>query len=71
MRPSPILCTSHLDGKGVKLFRATCEYDPEGIVAKRKDSAYQSGAERSADWIKVKNPQYSQIRGRQELLVRF
>jgi uncharacterized metal-binding protein len=60
----PILCASAtLDRKGVNLFKA-CEYDLEGIVAKRKDSAYESD-ERSAS--RIKNPQYSQIRGKHEL----
>ena len=66
--PCPILYTSHLDGQGIKLFRAACEYDLEGIVAKRKDAPYSD--ERSAAWVKIKNPQYSQVRGRQELFVR-
>jgi ATP-dependent DNA ligase len=33
--------------------------DLEGIVSKRKDSAYRSGAYRSGrspDWLKMKNP---------------
>ncbi|MBP1622103.1 MAG: ligD, partial [Acidobacteria bacterium] len=63
---SPIRYTSHLDGKGIALFRAACEYDLEGIVAKRKDAPYESD-ERSTSWIKIKNPQYSQIWDRHEL----
>jgi ATP-dependent DNA ligase len=31
-----------------------CEVALEGIVSKRKDSAYRSG--RSPDWLKMKNP---------------
>jgi bifunctional non-homologous end joining protein LigD len=40
------------DGEGV--FRHACAMGLEGIVAKRRDKPYRSG--RSADWIKVKNP---------------
>jgi len=66
-RPAaPILYTSHLDGQGIALFRAACDGDLEGIVAKRKDARYESD-ERSTTWIKIKNPQYSQVRGRHEL----
>jgi ATP-dependent DNA ligase len=31
-----------------------CKMGLEGIVSKRKDSAYRSG--RSPDWLKMKNP---------------
>jgi bifunctional non-homologous end joining protein LigD len=33
--------------------RHACKLGPEGIVSKRKDSAYRSG--RSSDWLKMKN----------------
>jgi ATP-dependent DNA ligase len=33
---------------------------PEGIVSKRKDSAYRSG--RSPDWLKMKNPEASAVK---------
>ncbi len=59
---SPILYTSHLDGKGCELFRVACEADLEGIVAKRKDAPYECG-ERVTTWAKIKNPHYSQARG--------
>jgi ATP-dependent DNA ligase len=45
------------------LFRLACREDLEGIVAKRKDGAYGS----RTDWVKIKNPAYSQIVGRHEL----
>jgi hypothetical protein len=35
-------------------FRHACKMGLEGIVSKRKDSAYRSG--RSPDWPKKKNP---------------
>jgi bifunctional non-homologous end joining protein LigD len=34
-------------------LRAACKLGLEGIVSKRKDSAYRSG--RSPDWLKMKN----------------
>jgi bifunctional non-homologous end joining protein LigD len=36
------------------VFAHTCKLGLEGIVSKRKDSAYRSG--RSPDWLKKKNP---------------
>jgi bifunctional non-homologous end joining protein LigD len=42
----------HEDGEMV--FRHVCKLGLEGIVSKRKDSAYRSG--RSPDWLKMKNP---------------
>src|SRR5919108_4893572 len=43
----------HMDGDGEILFRHACKLGLEGIVTKRKDSAYRSG--RSPDWLKMKN----------------
>jgi ATP-dependent DNA ligase len=37
-----------------------CEVALEGIVSKRKDSAYRSG--RSPDWLKMKNPEASAVK---------
>jgi ATP-dependent DNA ligase len=42
----------HEDGEVV--FRHACKLGLEGIVSKRKDSAYRSG--RCPDWLKMKNP---------------
>ncbi len=49
-----------IEGKGTKLFSVLREHDLEGMVAKRLDAAYT----RRARWIKVKNPHYSQNKGR-------
>jgi ATP-dependent DNA ligase len=38
--PAPVLYVEHFDERGVDLFRAVCEMDLEGIVAKRKDGLY-------------------------------
>jgi hypothetical protein len=39
---------------GEIVFRHACKVGLEGIVSKRKTSAYRSG--RSSDWVKMKNP---------------
>jgi bifunctional non-homologous end joining protein LigD len=61
-----LLYLPHLERTGVQLFQAVCRLDLEGIVAKRKDAPYRSD-ERESTWIKIKNPQYSQMKGRREL----
>ena len=43
----------HLEGDGPTVFAHACNMGLEGIVSKRKDSAYRSG--RSPDWLKIKN----------------
>ena len=42
-----------MKGDGGTVFRPACKLGLEGIVSKRKDSAYRSG--RSPDWLKMKN----------------
>jgi bifunctional non-homologous end joining protein LigD len=44
----------HIEGDGPTVFVHACTMGLEGIVSKRKDSAYRSG--RSPDWLKMKNP---------------
>ena len=44
----------HIEGDGADIFRAACKLGHEGVVAKRKDLAYESG--RSKRWLKIKNP---------------
>jgi bifunctional non-homologous end joining protein LigD len=43
----------HIEGDGSTVFAHACKMGLEGIVSKRKDSAYRSG--RSPDWLKMKN----------------
>ena len=43
-RSRVILCSQHILGRGVELYRAVCERDLEGIVAKRKASTYDPAA---------------------------
>jgi ATP-dependent DNA ligase len=42
-----------MEGDGGTVFRHACKLGLEGIVSKRKNSAYRSG--RSPDWLKMKN----------------
>ena len=43
----------HIEGDGSTVFAHACKLGLEGIVSKRKGSAYRSG--RSSDWLKMKN----------------
>jgi bifunctional non-homologous end joining protein LigD len=50
----PVRFTPHRNGEhGEELFRDACERGLEGVIAKRADSPYRSGA-RSRDWLKLK-----------------
>jgi bifunctional non-homologous end joining protein LigD len=44
----------HIEGDGPTVFAHACKMGLEGIVSKRKGSAYRSG--HSPDWLKMKNP---------------
>src|SRR5215813_7198548 len=68
-RKSRLLYLDHLERNGSGLYAKACEFDLEGIVAKWKDGSYIADDRRSS-WVKVKNPQYSQIEGREELFER-
>ena len=46
---------------GENLYKLVCSQDLEGVVMKHKASRY------GESWIKVKNPAYSQLKGRHEL----
>ena len=46
------------------MFRHACKMGLEGIVSKRKDSAYRSG--RSPDWLKMKNPEAAAVKREEE-----
>jgi ATP-dependent DNA ligase len=69
-KTSRILYVGHIDTQGRALFEKACKLDLEGIVAKRKHSTYRATEKPSTHWIKVKNPQYSQVQGREELFER-
>ena len=67
---SRVLYVDHIESRGQKFFQRVCELDLEGIVAKRKDSLYRVTEKSSRDWMKIKNPHYSQAEGREELFDR-
>ena len=48
------------------MFEKTLEFDLERIVAKWKAGRYVADNRRSS-WVKIKNPNYSQAEGREEL----
>jgi bifunctional non-homologous end joining protein LigD len=54
----------HIEGDGPTVFAHACKLGLEGIVSKRKDSAYRSG--RSSDWLKMKNPTAPAVRREEE-----
>jgi len=60
----------HVEADGCLLFEQIVKMDLEGIVCKRKDSPYKVTEKPSRHWIKVKNPNYSQAEGREELFER-
>jgi bifunctional non-homologous end joining protein LigD len=62
-QPAPVLYVDHVAGRGVRLFRAVCEMDLEGIVAKLGTGPYTPEA---ASWVKIKNRTYTQAEGRHE-----
>jgi bifunctional non-homologous end joining protein LigD len=62
-----LLYCDHIDGDGEGLFGLACENDLEGIVAKRKTDPYLS---EHAAWMKIRNQNYSQWIGREELFER-
>lgn len=51
---SNIKLLKHIANNGEDLYDAACEQGFEGIIAKKKDSYYQSGI-RSLDWLKIKS----------------
>jgi bifunctional non-homologous end joining protein LigD len=53
--------------RGTDLYRVACARDLEGIVAKWTPGVYQADG-RGTSWLKINNPEYSQIVGRRDLL---
>jgi bifunctional non-homologous end joining protein LigD len=63
-----LLYCDHVEQDGEGLFRLAVEHDLEGIVAKRKPGLYMP--EQSTSWLKIRNRNYSQWVGREELFER-
>jgi bifunctional non-homologous end joining protein LigD len=66
-RGERLLYCDHIDAHGYGLFRLACEHDLEGIVAKRKCDPYLPD---HATWLKIRNHEYSQWLGREDLFER-
>ena len=64
-----LLYVDHLESEGERLFELACKHDLEGIVAKHRHSRYTAESSNPA-WIKIKNRNYSQTIGRDELFER-
>jgi ATP-dependent DNA ligase len=47
------------------LFQAVCERGCEGVVAKCNLGIYSAAG--TVTWLKIRNPNYTQIRGRHEM----
>ncbi len=67
---SRLLYARHIEGDGTGLFDVVCREDLEGVVGKRKHGRYLDGRESNTTWVKVKNPNYSQAVGRDDLFAR-
>ena len=66
LRPRAVRYVEHV-ASGTELFRAVCELDMEGIVAKQAAGLYTP--ERTS-WVKIKNRAYSQALGRSDFFDR-
>lgn len=62
-----LLSCDHIDRDGKSLFELVCQHDLEGIVAKRNSEPYLA---QHAKWLKIRNRNYSQWIGREELFER-
>lgn len=51
---------------GLTMYKFMCENDLEGLVAKRVDAPYN----KRTKWYKIKNPDYSQAKGREKIFNR-
>lgn len=64
-----LLYVDHVETDGERLFQLACERDLEGVVAKHRHSRYRVEGDNPA-WLKIRNPRYSQMIGRDELFDR-
>ncbi len=67
-RSERLLYCDHVEADGEALFRLACEHDLEGIVAKWKLAPYLP--DQPSSWLKIRNRNYSQWVGREELFER-
>jgi len=64
---SPLVFAEHIERSGIALFKKACELDLEGIVAKDGRAPYDA---QQTTWFKIRNREYSQMVGREELFER-
>jgi bifunctional non-homologous end joining protein LigD len=67
-RNPSLLYVDHVQGTGEEMFRLACREDLEVIVAKWTHGLYDTQGVSS--WVKIKNPTYTQLAGREELFER-
>jgi bifunctional non-homologous end joining protein LigD len=67
--PTRLLYVDHVKARGRDFFQVACAYDLEGIVAKPANGPYHSDAA-STNWLKIKNPHYTQATDRHQLFER-
>jgi hypothetical protein len=68
---SRLMYLDHIEERGRDLYRAACNRDledivGEDIVGKWAHGTYRTDG-RATSWVKLKHPEYSQMRGRHEL----
>src|SRR5262252_5797293 len=63
----PIIFADHIYESGIALFEKACELDLEGIVAKHQHAPYDP---EKITWFKIRNRNYSQMLGREEVFER-
>jgi len=61
-----LLYCDYVESVGEELFQLVCQRDLGGVVAKRKFDPYLP----SASWVKIRNREYSQWVGQEELFER-
>jgi bifunctional non-homologous end joining protein LigD len=66
---SRVLYLDHVRARGLELFAAACARDLERVVGNGRRARIKSDG-RCTSWLKIKNPDYSQIVGRHELFER-
>ena len=55
-----VLVVDHFEEDGETAFEAAVQYGLEGLIAKKRDSAYESGR-RSRNWLKIKGTKESEF----------
>jgi ATP-dependent DNA ligase len=65
--PTRLLYVDHVEARGRDFFKVACAHDLEGIVGKLASGRYQADGRRT-NWCKIKDPAYTQMIARHELL---